>query len=878
MRIQLSARTWRLSGGLGCLLLVALLAVPGMLQAAPVWCSPFETEAGQPVTPGQVAGPVVNAVGEPGQATGSSTTLPSMLYIPYGYVGVPAMPSAIDPAGQAGSFLISTPDHRGTGINTNLRSDAGDLANNLTFEGYFLMPTAELVTGTFVGRRLVTQKRGPTDDSSRVAVGIHPHTTVVTPAVDGLFEYEGFNYPGTVLEGQNGGVGFASSWTADATMTLPEDGLSLTSPASPLPSVGNRLSGQNGYATRALRRQINLGVDDVAYVSALMRKTATTSGTSRNLEIGLATSATQGLTAWPVRIGNSSTHRWFLTNSAAAAQAGSTDAGVSYFVLVKIVAQASGNDQFFMNVYGPDDVVPETEPETWLLTHSVNSSAVLTHLRIVTGSQLNRGEVDEIRLGSTYESVLDPDAPIGSPMVTSTSNTLSVYWAEEVPPVEPGNPSTFVNHLEPGSTPIAANTWYHFAMTYDGTNLRWYLDGQQQGEVVSPPLAGAGTAKLVLANNRMAGANDRGFFGLLDEMRIWDRALTPVEMLVGGGGPGAGLLWRSRFETQFGVPVTALQEANVMNCIDNTAGLSGTPAGMTVSTYEVYGQTGIPPIPPAIDPGGLAGSFVLSQPDLPTPAVNTKVPSGARDFGQALTAQGYFNSSRTFAIAVDAVGARLVSTMRSASDGQARLGIGLAANPGAPPPGAPNVLSVAYYPTDVNAVVVAHGTTPIQPGTWYHFALVWDGVDIRWYLNGQLEGQVLAPPLIAPGSGPMVVGNDRVTGGTRGFYGLLDKIVISDHVIEPEQFMTAGYDPCLGVWCNMPFADMNYDGYVDMVDFAEFQRCMNLGGGELPNGCGCADRNGDGVADALDVLEFAKCATGPGILWSPELAPDCDPQ
>lgn len=72
-----------------------------------------------------------------------------------------------------------------------------------------------------------------------------------------------------------------------------------------------------------------------------------------------------------------------------------------------------------------------------------------------------------------------------------------------------------------------------------------------------------------------------------------------------------------------------------------------------------------------------------------------------------------------------------------------------------------------------------------------------------------------------------------------------------------------------GTGCPVDWADFNSDGYVDMLDFAEWQLCVT-GPGD-PSGqfdtenCGCADRDGDNDVDINDAEAFAACATGPGV-------------
>ena len=76
---------------------------------------------------------------------------------------------------------------------------------------------------------------------------------------------------------------------------------------------------------------------------------------------------------------------------------------------------------------------------------------------------------------------------------------------------------------------INANTWYHITGVYDGTSLRLYLNGQLLGA----PLAAAGA----MANNGVnvrIGTKQDGllpFKGVLDEVEIYDRALSAPEVL-----------------------------------------------------------------------------------------------------------------------------------------------------------------------------------------------------------------------------------------------------------------------------------------------------------------------------------------------------------
>jgi hypothetical protein len=92
----------------------------------------------------------------------------------------------------------------------------------------------------------------------------------------------------------------------------------------------------------------------------------------------------------------------------------------------------------------------------------------------------------------------------------------------------PGVGATLVsgnlNVLGPQLLPL--NTWRHVAATFDGANLRLYVNGAQ---VASTARSGALTTS---AENLLIGADHYGeyFQGVLDEIRIYNRALSLSEL------------------------------------------------------------------------------------------------------------------------------------------------------------------------------------------------------------------------------------------------------------------------------------------------------------------------------------------------------------
>ncbi len=71
--------------------------------------------------------------------------------------------------------------------------------------------------------------------------------------------------------------------------------------------------------------------------------------------------------------------------------------------------------------------------------------------------------------------------------------------------------------------------WHHYAFTYDGSTLRAFIDGK---ELATRPYSGTianGTDSLLIGKS----ATGDVFAGYVDEVRIYDRALTPADLFTG---------------------------------------------------------------------------------------------------------------------------------------------------------------------------------------------------------------------------------------------------------------------------------------------------------------------------------------------------------
>jgi hypothetical protein len=83
---------------------------------------------------------------------------------------------------------------------------------------------------------------------------------------------------------------------------------------------------------------------------------------------------------------------------------------------------------------------------------------------------------------------------------------------------------------EPARQKVAVGTWVNVVFTYDGRVARTFIDGRRDKEQLLPGGIGSFNAPLHLGRIRN-GRWTYGFRGALDNLIIWNRALTEVEVL-----------------------------------------------------------------------------------------------------------------------------------------------------------------------------------------------------------------------------------------------------------------------------------------------------------------------------------------------------------
>jgi len=93
------------------------------------------------------------------------------------------------------------------------------------------------------------------------------------------------------------------------------------------------------------------------------------------------------------------------------------------------------------------------------------------------------------------------------------------------------------NDFVESTTTFESGEWYHFAGTYDGDSLRIYINGEMEGEKSgTPPITISGLDLWIGFDDWDSAV---GFHGIMDDVRIYSKALTADEIGKAMEGPVA---------------------------------------------------------------------------------------------------------------------------------------------------------------------------------------------------------------------------------------------------------------------------------------------------------------------------------------------------
>ncbi len=390
-----------------------------------------------------------------------------------------------------------------------------------------------------------------------------------------------------------------------------------------------------------------------------------------------------------------------------------------------------------------------------------------------------------------------------------------------------------------GATTVTANAWHHVAGVFDGNQIRVYLNGVLDGSLSTTNGPASGTSALNIGKSTYTGYY---FGGLIDEVRISAAALYTTNFTP-GLGPGSN----TRAWWKFNGPTTNDSSGNANHgTLQGGAGYS-----TNVPTIANSGPS-VTITDPISNAAFAAGSTIV----IDAAATDSDGSISRVDFYQGATLLGSdTDSPYTFlwnnvptstysltAKATDDSGAITTSSAVTVNVLESSAQHSLSLNGTSSYVSVPNSSSINISgPITVEAWIklnsvtgnyqdilcretwgqagtgggyefaitstgkvrldlyqshnqytTAIGATTVTANAWHHVAGVFDGNQIRVYLNGVLDGSLSTTNGPASGTSPLNIGKSTYTGYYFG--GLIDEVRISAAALYTTNF-TPGLGP-----------------------------------------------------------------------------------
>lgn len=229
-----------------------------------------------------------------------------------------------------------------------------------------------------------------------------------------LLAYEGFDYDSETEQNANGGFGWSSHWHRgrlggeDLLCVAPEQ--SLHGPAQLESPQGGSLACDKpprrySQYKRQVQHAVDLSADGIRYLSFLVRPTAERPDAERATAnfVWMSNESPSVRVSFGVL---ASGHAFVYARCGGNSLADEPlRVGETYLFVGKMVTSAIGSDQLFLKVFESDDTIDPREPETWTVVGrptELDASLDAVHVMLPAPSGC---ELDEIRIGTTWESV-----------------------------------------------------------------------------------------------------------------------------------------------------------------------------------------------------------------------------------------------------------------------------------------------------------------------------------------------------------------------------------------------------------------------------------------------------------------------------------------
>ncbi len=135
----------------------------------------------------------------------------------------------------------------------------------------------------------------------------------------------------------------------------------------------------------------------------------------------------------------------------------------------------------------------------------------------------------DLTTGMTLEAWVRPSIVSGVWRDVIYKGVDDIYYLEATSPSQgrPATGGTYASNNLVGASNLAVNTWSHLAATYNGTTMRLYVNGVQVASRAQTGSIATSNGALTIGGDGLYG---QYFAGLIDEVRIYNRALTAAEI------------------------------------------------------------------------------------------------------------------------------------------------------------------------------------------------------------------------------------------------------------------------------------------------------------------------------------------------------------
>jgi len=276
---------------------------------------------------------------------------------------------------------------------------------------------------------------------------------------------------------------------------------------------------------------------------------------------------------------------------------------------------------------------------------------------------------------------------------------------------------------------LSTSTWYHVAMVYDGSALRGYVNGAQQGVTAVSGTVHTSDDPLRIG---VYSANDsHAFFdGRIDELSLYSRALSTAELLA---IYNAGTAGKCALDCGPELPELLAWWKAQNNANDSAGSHNGTSYG---ATYD-SGRTG-----QAFEFDGESYVSVPNSSDLEI--------TGPFSIEAWVKYSGEGNKT----------------IIAKGTDYDVPVDWALSINEDRLRPHVQLDSSWHYFDCE----------TPLQPDTWYHVVMVYTGSSLDGYVNGTLDGSVEVSGTVNSSEETLRIGVYSAGDGHAYFSGLIDEL------------------------------------------------------------------------------------------------------